>query len=250
MKLVILAGGLGTRISEETKTIPKPMVLLDEYPIIFHIMRYYSYFNVKEFIICTGYKHEIINKYFKKNNFIDWKIKLVFTGIKSNTGKRILKIKKYLKKDENFFVTYGDGLSNINLSKLKDIHLKKNKVITVSVVRPLPRFGKVKFYKNGYIKSFEEKKKSDDWISGGFFVFNKKIFSFMKNKNKNYILEKDVIPKVVKKKMAVFFKHSKFWQCMDTLREKYIFQNLLKLNKAPWIKKNKNLDFHLLKFRR
>lgn len=238
MKLVILAGGLGTRISEETRTIPKPMVLLDSYPIIFHIMRYYSYFNVKEFIICTGYKKQIIDEYFKNKDFGDWKIKLVFTGINSNTGKRILKIKKYLKNDENFFVTYGDGLSDINIKKLKNFHLKNNKIITVPIVRPLPRFGKVKISKNNYIKSFEEKKKSEDWISGGFFVFNKKIFSFMRRHNKNYILEKDVIPKVVKKNEAVSFKHSKFWQCMDTLREKTLLQNLLKSNKAPWINKD------------
>jgi glucose-1-phosphate cytidylyltransferase len=238
MKLVILAGGLGTRISEETKTIPKPMVLLDSYPIIFHIMRYYSYFNVKEFIICTGYKKKTIHEYFKNKNFGNWKIKLVFTGIKSNTGKRILKIKKYLKNDENFFVTYGDGLSNININNLKNFHLKKKKIITVSIVRPPSRFGKVKISKNNYIKSFQEKKQSEEWISGGFFVFNKKIFSFMSSNNKNYILEKDVIPKVVKKNEVVSFKHSKFWQCMDTLREKILLQNLLKSNKAPWVYKD------------
>ena len=172
MKLVILAGGLGTRLSEETKKIPKPMVKIGKIPIIQHIINYYEKFNVNEVIICAGYKKEIIKKYFKNNN----KIKVFDTGLKTQSGSRLLRVKKFLNKDENFFMTYGDGLSNININKLNNFHKKSNKIATLSAVRPIPRFGHLTIKKNLVVKFKEKDILSEGWINGGFFVLNKKIF--------------------------------------------------------------------------
>ena len=148
MKLVILAGGLGTRLSEETRKIPKPMVKIGKLPIIQHIINYYQKFNVREVIICAGYKKHILNKYFKDNQFI----KVCDTGLDTQSGSRLLRVKKYLKNEDHFFMTYGDGLSNINIKKLLNFHIKNKKIATLSAVRPIPRFGHLTIKKNLVIK--------------------------------------------------------------------------------------------------
>jgi len=233
MKLVILAGGLGTRISEETEFIPKPMIKIGQKPIIWHIMKYYSFFGIKDFLICGGYKVNKINKFFaQKKNRTNWNVKVINTGKNSNTGERIFRVKKFLKNENNFLLTYGDGLSNINIYSLIKSHNKKNLLLTVSAVKPPARFGKLKIFKNK-IKNFYEKKINyEDWISGGFFVCNFKIFDHFKVNNP--IFEKDIIPIIVKKNQANAFKHNGFWHPMDTMQEKRFLNKLWKLGKAPW----------------
>jgi glucose-1-phosphate cytidylyltransferase len=238
MQLVILAGGLGTRISEESDYIPKPMVKIGKKPIIWHIIKYYIEFGFNDFIICGGYKHHVLQKYFLKKNLKkllsskkNLNIKLVFTGKIANTGERIKRVKKYL--NDEFCLTYGDGLCNVNLESLISFHRKTQKsLVTVTSVLPEPRFGILKF-KGKKIINFDEKKiNNENWINGGFFVCNKKMFFFFKNKNP--VFEKDVLTKLVKKNLLYGYKHKGFWYCMDTLRDKRHLNYLWNKNKAPW----------------
>lgn len=231
MKIVILAGGLGTRLSEETKLIPKPMVRIGNKPILWHIINIYEYYGFKDFIIATGYKSEIIEKYFSKK-LCELNIKVVNTGKYSLTGHRVFRLKKYLK-NERFMLTYGDGLSNVNINKLVNQHIKSKKIATITIVRPPARWGAVKV-KNKNINKFEEKNnKNEGWVNGGFMIFEPKIFDYI-NKEKNCVLERDVFNLLIKKKNLCAYKHNDYWQCMDTLREKNILNEIWKLNKAPW----------------
>ena len=224
MKVVILAGGLGTRLSELTKTIPKPMVKISGKPIIVRIMEHYAKYGFKEFYIAAGYKKSVIKKFFK-NKFQNWKINIIDTGQKTMTGGRLKRLKKYLEK-ETFMMTYGDGLSNINISKLVKFHKKNKNLVTLSAVRPPARFGAIKI-KGNLVNYFKEKSKLDEgWINGGFFVMEPKFLDFIKN-DKTY-LEREPLEKVAKKKQLSAYKHSNFWQCMDTLRDKENIEKALK----------------------
>ena len=182
VKVVILCGGLGSRLSEETKLIPKPLVKIGKYPILFHIMKIYSRYGFKDFILALGYRGLQIKKYFKKNKIAEknrWKINYKFTGKNTLTGARIKKIEKLIKDNENFMCTYGDGLANINIKKLYEFHKKKRKVCTLSAVRPTARFGEI-FLKGNVVNKFVEKPQvHSNWINGGFFVFNKKFFKYI-----------------------------------------------------------------------
>ena len=232
MQVVILAGGRGTRISEYTKKIPKPMVNIGNKPIIEHIMNYYSSFGYDDFFIALGYKGKIIEDYFKKNNR-NYKITFIKTGLNSMTGFRLNKVMSYLKK-EDFLLTYGDGLSNVNLRNLIRHHKKNKKIITVTAVRPPARFGYLKL-KNSTVVSFEEKNQiNEGWINGGYFVVNYKFINFL-NENTNLILEKKPLTLAAKKNQFNAYKHNGYWACMDTLRDKENLENLLKQKKAPWI---------------
>lgn len=236
MKVVLLCGGLGTRISEETKIKPKPMVKIGNSPILSHIIKYYESFGYKEFIIALGYKSKVIKNYFKENKNIykNCNIKLVDTGKNTLTGGRLLKLKKYLIDDKDFMLTYGDGVSNVNLKKLLNYHKQHNKIATVTAVRPPVRFGELYIVRNK-VKSFKEKPQaSKGWINGGFFVFNNKIFKYLKNDFT--ILEREPLSKLTKEKELMAFKHKSFWQCMDTMRDKMLLNSIWKTKKAPWIK--------------
>jgi len=226
MKIVILAGGLGTRLSEYTKTIPKPMVKVAGEPMIFHIMKQYAKYGFKEFYIALGYKGEIIKKFFK-NKKTDWKITLVQTGLNTMTGGRLKRLKKYLK-NETFMLTYGDGISNINLNKLFKFHKKNKKMVTMTAVRPPARFGVIKLNGN-LVKYFKEKSTLDEgWINGGFFIMEPDFLKYIKN-DKTF-LEKDPLEKITKKKELIAYKHFGFWQCMDTKRDKdFLDKNLKKI---------------------
>tara|TARA_B100000686_G_scaffold128727_1_gene135916 strand:+ start:1769 stop:2461 length:693 start_codon:yes stop_codon:yes gene_type:complete len=216
MKVVILAGGLGTRLSEFTRTIPKPMVKVGSKPILFHIMKTYSKYGFKNFYIATGYKGKIIKKFFKKK-FYNWNVKLIDTGKKTMTGGRLKRLKKYLG-NETFMMTYGDGLSSVNLKNLLKFHKKNKKLVTLTAVRPPARFGAIKL-KGNTVKYFKEKSKLDEgWINGGFFVMESKFLDYIKN-DKTY-LEKEPLEIICKKKQLSAFKHEGFWQCMDTKRDK------------------------------
>jgi glucose-1-phosphate cytidylyltransferase len=252
MKLVILAGGRGTRISEETLIKPKPLVEIGGLPIIWHIMKIYSSYGFNEFIICCGYKGYMIKEYFSnyalhtsdttidlKNKKIkvhkktteNWKITLIDTGEETMTGGRILRIKDYV--GENFCLTYGDGLSNINIKKLINYHHTKKKLATLTVVRPSARFGTVKLDKDMMVSNFLEKAEGESsWVNGGFFVLNKKIFKYLKNDQT--IWEREPMESLAKDNQLSAFKHEGFWQPMDTIREKELLDEMWYSNKALW----------------
>ena len=231
MKVIILCGGLGSRLLEKTHSRPKPMVKIGNKPILSHITDIYERNGFKEFILALGYKSHFIKKYYSKRKSKS-KIYPIYTGKNTLTGGRLLRLKKYFNKGENFMLTYGDGLTNQNLKKLLNFHLKHKKIATMTVVRPPVRFGQVKLSKNK-IKSFKEKTQSaEGWINGGFFVFNYKIFDFIKGDQ--IMLEKEPMQKLAKIGQLIAFKHTGFWQCMDTMREKKFLDNLYRQKKAPW----------------
>jgi glucose-1-phosphate cytidylyltransferase len=232
MKLVIFAGGFGTRISEETDYIPKPMVKIGKRPILWHIIKYYSVFGFSEFIICGVYKIEVIKIYFKslKKSHTQWNVQVIYTGSKSNTGERLRRVKKFIK--NTFCLTYGDGLSNVDISKLIQFHNKNKSIVTLTTVKPTPHFGKVVLKGNKVTKFLEKDKKKEDWINGGFFVCERKIFKYINKKNS--VFETDVLPLLSKSGQLSAHKHKDFWYCMDTLRDKRYLNNLWFSKKAPW----------------
>ena len=225
MKCVILAGGKGTRISEISKDIPKPMIKILGEPIIVKIMKHYYKYGFKDFIVATGYKKKVISNYFKKEKFKNWNVSVIDTGLNTMTGGRIKRLKKILN-NETFMVTYGDGLSDVNINKLINFHRKHKKIGTLTAVRPPARFGAIKIYRNK-ITYFKEKSKLDEgWINGGYFVLEPKIFNYIKNDNT--FLEREPLQKISQLNQLYAFKHNGFWQCMDTLRDKEILEKNLK----------------------
>jgi glucose-1-phosphate cytidylyltransferase len=254
MKAIILAGGLGTRLGSYTDKIPKPMVLIDGKPIIWHIMSTYSKYGIKDFIIALGYKGNVIKDYFlryKENNtnikintssgkvdFLsdmneDWNISLIDTGIDTMTGGRVKRISNFID-DETFLLTYGDGLSNINIDKLLKFHKSHGKIATVTAVRPTARFGEL-LIQNDIVKSFKEKPQiTEGWINGGFFVLNKKFFSLIEDDTS--VLEAEPLEKAASIDELMAYKHDGFWQCMDTPRDKELLEKLSKGKEYPWLK--------------
>ena len=230
MKVVLLAGGFGTRLSEYTRTIPKPMIDIDGKPILFHIMKFYAKHGFKNFYIALGYKGEMIKKFFSKK-FFDWNINLIETGKNTMTGGRLKRLKKYIGK-ETFMMTYGDGLSNVNLKKLLRFHKKNKKLVTLTAVRPPARFGALKL-KGHHVSYFKEKSRLDEgWINGGFFVMEPEFLKFIKSDNT--YLEREPLEQVTKKKQLAAFKHEGFWQCMDTKRDKDKLNKILKSKKIKF----------------
>ena len=227
MKVVILAGGFGTRLSEYTKTIPKPMINIDGKPMLLHIMKFYAKHGFKNFYIALGYRGKIIKKFFNKK-FFDWNINLIETGKNTMTGGRLKRLKKYIG-NETFMMTYGDGLSNVNLNKLLKFHKKNKKLVTLTAVRPPARFGALRL-KGHNVNYFKEKSQLDEgWINGGFFVMEPKFLKFMKNDNT--YLEREPLEQMTKKRQLMAFKHKGFWQCMDTKRDKDKLDKILKSKK-------------------
>lgn len=224
MKIVILAGGLGTRISEYTKSIPKPMIMVKGRPLIYYIMKNYSKYGYKEFYIALGYKGNIIKNYFKKNSF-GWKINLINTGEKTMTGGRIKRMKKYLN-NETFMMTYGDGISNVNVKNLLKFHKRNKKMVTLTAVRPPARFGVLKI-KGNNVSYFKEKSKTDvGWINGGFFIMEAKFLDLIKD-DMTY-LEREPLENVCKSKNLCAYKHNGFWQCVDTKRDLEKLKKIIK----------------------
>ncbi len=225
MKVVILAGGYGSRLSEYTKTIPKPMVKVLGKPIIQRIIDYYISYGHYEFYIAIGYKGQELKKYFLKRKFPKKiKINLIETGKNTMTGGRLKRLRSYL--NDTFLMTYGDGLSNVNLNKLLNFHNKNKKTFTLTAVRPPARFGVIKI-KGNYVNYFKEKNSLDEgWINGGFFVIEPKFLKYVKNDST--FLEREPFEKLTKNKELVAYKHKGFWQCMDTLRDKEILERKLK----------------------
>jgi len=227
MKVVILAGGFGTRLSEYTKTIPKPMININGKPMLLHIMKFYAKHGFKNFYIALGHRGKIIKKFFNKK-FFDWNINLIETGKNTMTGGRLKRLKKYIG-NETFMMTYGDGLSNVNLNKLLKFHKKNKKLVTLTAVRPPARFGALKL-KGHNVNYFKEKSQLDEgWINGGFFVMEPKFLKFIKNDNT--YLEREPLEQMTKKRQLMAFKHEGFWQCMDTKRDKDKLDKILKSKK-------------------
>ena len=233
IKVIILCGGKGTRITEETKAKPKPMIKIGKEPIICHIMRIFKYYGFNDFILAAGYKKKIIENYFKNLKEFP-NVKIVNTGKESMTGGRILRLKKYLKNEKYFFMTYGDGLGDINLIKLLNFHKKHKKIGTVTAVHPPVRFGELKIKKNRVLEFKEKPQAKAGWINGGFFVLSNEIFRYIKNDKT--VFEREPLEKISSKKQLMAYKHNSFWQCMDTLRDKILLNNLWKKKKAPWKK--------------
>ena len=251
MKIVILAGGLGTRISEESHLKPKPMIEIGGKPILWHIMKIYSSFGYNDFIICCGYKGFYIKEYFAnyflhmtdvtidlstnnveihQKNSESWKVTLVDTGELTQTGGRIKKIKNYI--DGTFCLTYGDGLSNININNLISFHKKKGRLATVTAIQPVGRFGSLEIHED-IVTSFLEKPKGDNrWISGGFFVCEPEIIDYINDDNT--ILEREPLENLATQNQLSVWKHEDFWSSMDTLRDKQFLDNLWNTNQAPW----------------
>ena len=226
MKVVILAGGLGTRMPEYTTKIPKPMVRIGNKPILKHIIDHYVKYGFCNFYLALGYKSEIIRKYIKSTKFSkNVKINLIDTGQKTMTGGRLKRLKKYLN-NETFMMTYGDGLSNINLKRLLHFHKKNKKLVTLTAVRPPARFGAIKLKKN-LVSYFKEKSKMDEgWINGGFFVIEPEFLKYIKGDGT--FLEREPLEKLTSRKQLSAFKHQGFWQCMDTKRDKDRLEEMLK----------------------
>jgi glucose-1-phosphate cytidylyltransferase len=254
MKVVLLCGGLGTRIRELTETLPKPMIPLGGYPIIWHIMMYFSCFGFSDFILCLGYKKESFidffvnyrlhnsditvclkdnNVTFRNNHKQDWKVTLADTGLTTNTGGRIKRIEKYIDENE-FFLTYGDGLCDVDLNKLLEFHRKHESVLTVTAVHPSSRFGEIKIASN-YVRNFEEKPQTTHgYINGGYMVINRTIFQQYLNNNPDLDFESEVMLEVSRDAKMTAFRHDRFWQCMDTSREYQLLNRLWNEGSAPW----------------
>ena len=230
MKAVILAGGYGTRISEESYLKPKPMIEIGGKPILWHILKTYSKYDINEFVICCGYKGEQIKEYFTKLDSTSWDIQLVDTGLDTLTGGRLKRIQDHI--DDTFCVTYGDGLSDIDISRLISFHKEKNILATLTAIHPPERFGVLNL-SGDYVTEFHEKHSGvDSWINGGFFVFEPGIFDYLQDDLT--ILEKTPLETLAKEKKLAAFKHNGFWYPMDTQRDKKYLENLWSSNNAPW----------------
>ena len=254
MKVIILAGGFGTRLSEYTELIPKPMVLVGGKPILWHVMQRYALFGYKDFYIACGYKADYIKKYFLNyptlqqdftvdfsngrvnthgsNISEDWKVTLVDTGLETMTGGRVKRMRDYIKDDETFLLTYGDGLSNINIDELISFHDSHNKMVTVSAVRPSARFGELDIDNNKVISFQEKPQLNQGWINGGYFVVNSSFFDLIDGDST--MLEREPLELAAARGELMAYKHDGFWQCMDTKRDHDMLENLWNSNKAPW----------------
>lgn len=255
MKVVIFAGGLGTRISEETDTRPKPMVEIGGKPILWHIMKIYSHFGFNDFIICLGYKGYVIKEYFMHyflhnsditidiaNNNVEvhdtsseaFKVTLVETGLDTKTAGRLKMVEKYIG-DEDFMLTYGDGVCNVNIKDLVAFHKSHGKIATVTSVQLDARFGGMDVGPDGEVLSFREKAKDESkWINGGFFVLKPEVFKYLKGDVSNMMWEDEPLESLANDNQLVSFRHHGFWKCMDALRDKIEFEDIWKKNEAKW----------------
>ena len=230
MKAVILAGGHGTRISEESNIIPKPLIEIGGKPILWHIMKIYSAYKIDDFIICLGYKGEKIKEYFEQFDSKLWNIQLIDTGLDTMTGGRLKRIQDKI--DNTFCVTYGDGVSDINLNNLVTFHKEKKSLATLTAIHPPERFGVLNL-SGDYVTEFHEKHTGESsWINGGFFVFEPEIFDYLQNDST--VLERAPLETLAKEQKLSAFKHNGFWHPMDTLRDKKHLEDLWTSEKAPW----------------
>ncbi len=251
MKVAILAGGYGSRLAEETEVKPKPMIEIGGRPILWHIMKHYSHFGHNDFVIALGYKGELIKKYMVDYSTLnsnltvhlrtgevtvnggkkpDWQIDLVDTGISTNTGGRIKRLASYL--DSTFMLTWGDGVSDVNLDKLLAFHKSHGKLATLTAVRPPARYGHMVFEEDQIVNFVEKPQIGEGWINGAFFVLEPEVFEYIDGDDTQW--EKEPLENLARDGQLMAYKHTSFWQCMDTLREKYILEKLWQSNNVPW----------------
>jgi glucose-1-phosphate cytidylyltransferase len=257
MKIVILCGGYGTRIRDVSDDIPKPMIPIGRLPILWHIMKYYSCFNYKDFILCLGYKGQAIKNFFldyeaytrdctvrlgatqsiefhTNHEEIDWQITLADTGLDTMTGGRLRKVRKYIGDDENFMLTYGDGVSNVDLNALLAFHQSHGRILTMTGVRPPGRFGELVSDDLGLVTEFNEKPQATGGrISGGFFVCRRDLFDYLEDRD-DLVLEQEPMHALVRDRQLAVYEHNDFWQCMDTYRDWQLLNKLLEQEQAPW----------------
>ncbi len=254
MKVVILCGGKGLRLISKTENIPKPLIEIGDKPILWHIMKIYSHYGFKDFVLCLGYKGDKIKDYFMRHDSWedvdftinltdrdkiklhekveqeDWNITFADTGIETNTGGRVKRIAKYID-DEEFLLTYGDGVSDININELYDYHKKHGKIMTMTCVMPQNPFGIIEISDDNLVRLFLEKPRANFWINGGFFVCNRKIFDYLEE---NAILEVETIPRLIRENELVAYRYDKFWQCMDTLKHVQFLNEKWSAGEAEW----------------
>jgi glucose-1-phosphate cytidylyltransferase len=258
MKTVILCGGYGTRIRDVADNIPKPMIPIGRLPILWHLMKYYASFNHKEFVLCLGHKGQVIKDFFlnyeantrdctvslgsaKSIKFhtdhaeTDWRVTLADTGLESMTGDRVRKVRRYLENEENFFLTYGDGVSNVDLDALLAFHKDHGRVLTVTGVRPPGRFGELMSDEERLVTEFNQNTQtSGGRISGGFFVCRREVFEYLDDRN-NLVFEQEPMWTLVQDRQLVVYEHDEFWQCMDTYRDWQLLNDLMEAGRAPWV---------------
>lgn len=255
MKAVILCGGMGTRLREETEYRPKPMVDIGGKPILWHIMKIYSHYGFNEFILCLGYKAEIIKEYFLNYDMMNsdftleigrekgiqfhntlsehkWKVTLVDTGEKTMTGARVKRIQRYIDTD-SFFLTYGDGVADVNIGELLNFHKNHGKIATVTGVNPVSRYGELIVEGNRVTYFGEKPQLKESWINGGFFVFNQKIFDYLDD-DESCVLEKIPLENLAKEGQLSMYKHAGYWQCMDTYRDREMLNKEWESGNPPW----------------
>lgn len=256
MKVVLLAGGLGTRISEESHLKPKPMIELGNQPILWHIMKSYSYYGFNDFIICAGYKQHVIKEYFADyylhrsditfdfsagnklsihNNIAEpWTVTIVDTGLNTMTGGRVKRIAQYIG-NEAFMLTYGDGVCDLNINNLLEFHKNHGKMATLTAIQPGGRFGTLELGDNNTVAHFAEKNKDDGgWINGGFMILEPRVFDYISGDET--LLEREPLEKISNESQLIAYKYDGFWQCMDTLRDKHLLEDLIQSGRAPWMK--------------
>ena len=253
MKTVILAGGFGTRLSEYTKLIPKPMVEIGGKPILWHIMNHYAHYGYKDFVVALGYKGEVIKDYFlqyyaQNNDFTidlntgqvdyiqkhptDWRVSLIDTGTASLTGGRILRLKDFIG-NEDFMVTYGDAVSDVDISKLVEQYHQSGKLAMVTAVHPTARFGEIQIDGEDYVRSFKEKPQvNQGWINGGYFVLSPRVFDYIDNDLTTF--EREPLERLAAEGQLKTYRHEGFWQCMDTVRDRDLLNQMWEEGKAPW----------------
>lgn len=253
MKVAILAGGVGSRLSEETQVKPKPMVEIGARPILWHIMKHYAHFGLSDFVIALGYKGEYIKKYFvdfcslesnltvkiaagtvtrhENNNHPDWNVELIDTGVATLTGGRIKRLQPYIGNNP-FMLTWGDGVSNVDLNKLLEFHRSHGKLATVTAVRPPARFGHMTFDGDHVLEFSEKPQAAEGWINGAFFVIEPQVFDFIEGDSTQW--EKEPMERLAREGQLMAYRHEDFWQCMDTLRDKVLLESLWQKGEAPW----------------
>ena len=231
MKTVILCGGRGTRLGEHGVSVPKALIDIGGKPIIWHLMKLYSNYGLNDFVLCLGYLGNSIRKYFSENSQDDWNVTLADTGEDTNTGGRVRRVRELLEGDDNFSVTYGDGLANVNLSKLIAFHKEHGRLATLTAVHPRSNFGLIKLDNAGAVTAFQEKPVISDWVNGGFFLFNRGVLDYLED---NSVLEREPLERLARERQLIAYQHDGFWKCMDTFKDNLEFNQLWDSGSADW----------------
>ncbi len=231
MKTVILCGGRGTRLGEHGVSVPKALIEIGGKPIIWHLMKLYSRYGLNDFVLCLGYLGDSIREYFSENSQDDWKVTLADTGEDTNTGGRVRRVRALLDGDENFSVTYGDGLANVNLSNLIAFHREHGRLATLTAVHPRSNFGLIKLDNAGAVTAFQEKPVISDWVNGGFFVFNRGVLDYLED---NSVLEREPLERLSRERQLIAYQHDGFWKCMDTFKDNLEFNQIWDSGSADW----------------